>query len=189
MSSRLVRLLVLSALLFLAPSLVHAQATLAGVVRDASGGAVPGVTVEASSPVLIEKVRTAITDSTGQYRIVDLRPGVYTVTFTLQGFSTIRREGVELSGVAVRTVDADLKVGQVAEAIVVTSEAPTVDTQSVRRESVIDNSIINSLPVSRGYGDVTLAVPTLQGGPLNASVNSLSVIPNFFTTHGGRGNE
>jgi hypothetical protein len=189
MSSRLVRPFVFSALLLLAPSLVYAQATLAGVVRDSSGGALPGVTVEAASPVLIEKVRTAITDNTGQYRIVDLRPGVYTVTFTLQGFSTVRREEIDLAGVAVRTVDADLKVGAVTEAIVVTGETPTVDTQSVRRESVIDNSIINSLPVARGYGDVTLAVPTLQGGPLNSSVNSLSVLPNFFTTHGGRGNE
>jgi hypothetical protein len=175
--------------LTLAPSLALAQATLAGVVRDSSGAAVPGVTVEASSPVLIEKVRTAVTDATGQYRIVDLLPGTYTVTFTLSGFGTVRREGVELSGVAVRSVDADLKVGNVQEQVVVTGETPTVDVQSVRREAVVDNEILNSLPVARGYGDVTLAIPTLQGGPLNSSVNSLSVLPNFFTIHGGRGNE
>ena len=189
MSHRLVVALATFAALALAPSLAHAQATLAGVVRDASGAAVPGVTVEASSPALIEKVRTAVTDNSGQYRIVDLIPGTYTVTFTLSGFAAVRREGVELSGVAVRSVDADLKVGNVTEAIVVTGETPTVDVQSVRREAVIDNAIINSLPVARGYGDVTLAIPTLQGGPLNSSVNSLSVLPNFFTIHGGRGNE
>src|SRR5690242_21645242 len=82
----------------LAPAVVFAQAQITGVVRDASGAVLPGVTVEAASDVLIEKVRTASTDSSGQYRVVDLRPGVYTVTFTLPGFSTVRREGIELSG-------------------------------------------------------------------------------------------
>jgi len=83
--------------LILLPSSVYAQAAIAGVVRDASGGVLPGVTVEASSPALIEKVRTAVSDGTGQYRIEDLRPGIYTVNFTLTGFSAFRREGVELT--------------------------------------------------------------------------------------------
>src|ERR1051325_11463591 len=83
--------------LFLAPA-AFAQGTLAGVVRDSSGAVLPGVTVEAASPALIEKARTAVTDSSGQYRIADLRGGAYTVTFTLSGFSTVKREEVRLSG-------------------------------------------------------------------------------------------
>src|SRR5436305_406137 len=80
------------------PAAVYAQASITGVVRDTSGAVLPGVTVEASSPVLIEKSRSVVTDGTGQYRIVDLRPGAYTVTFTLSGFSTVKRQGVELTG-------------------------------------------------------------------------------------------
>lgn len=127
-------LLVLALALFL-PSTTYAQTTFAaitGVVKDDSGGVLPGVTVEATSPTLIEKVRTVITDDTGQYRIVDLRPGVYAVTFTLPGFSTVKREGVELTGSFVATVNADLKVGALEETITVTGETPVVDVQSVK---------------------------------------------------------
>ena len=85
---------------------------------------IPGVTVEAASPALIEKVRTAVTDGSGQYRIVDLRGGAYTVTFTLQGFTTVRREGVQLTGEAIVTVNAEMRVGALAETITVTGEAP-----------------------------------------------------------------
>ena len=90
---------------------VYAQASIAGVVRDTSGAVLPGVTVEAASPALIEKVRSVVTDGTGQYQIVDLRPGTYTVTFTLPGFSTVKREGIELTGSFTATVNADLRVG------------------------------------------------------------------------------
>ena len=86
------------ALLVVVPSAAFAQASITGVVKDTSGAVLPGVTVEASSPVLIEKVRTAVADGTGQYRIIDLRPGTYSVTFTLTGFSTVKREGIELTG-------------------------------------------------------------------------------------------
>jgi hypothetical protein len=177
------------AVLFLLPSSGFAQATLAGVVRDPSGAVLPGVTVEASSPALIEKVRVAVTDTAGQYQIVDLRPGTYAVSYSLQGFATSRREAVQVTGAGVITVDVELRVGNVTETVSVTGETPTVDVQSTLRQSVLDNRLVNDLPVSRGYGDVMLAIPTLQGGPLNASVNALSVLPNFFTTHGGRGNE
>ena len=98
-------------LAILVPSVVYAQASIAGVVKDASGAVLPGVTVEAASPVLIEKVRSASTDGSGQYRIVDLRPGTYAVTFSLTGFSSVKREGVELTGTFVATINADLKVG------------------------------------------------------------------------------
>src|SRR5690349_3776079 len=92
------------------PAVAAAQATIAGTVHDSSGAVLPGVTVEASSPALIEKARSVVTDSTGQYQIVDLRPGTYTVTFTLQGFSTVKREGIELTGTFTAAINADLKV-------------------------------------------------------------------------------
>src|SRR6185295_609740 len=97
--------------LLLLPATVFAQATLTGTVHDASGGVLPGVTVEASSPALIEKVKTAVTDGTGQYRIIDLRPGTYMLTFTLPGFNTIKRENIELSGTQVATIPMEMKVG------------------------------------------------------------------------------
>src|SRR5687768_11391131 len=118
----------------LLPSLAGAQATLAGTVSDASGAVLPGVTVEITSPVLIEKVRTAVTDNTGQYRITELRPGTYGMTFTLPGFTVVKRDGVTVSGLAVITIDAALRVGGVQETITVTGETPIVDVQSTRRQ-------------------------------------------------------
>ena len=93
----------------------------------------PGVTVEAASPALIEKVRSVVTDGTGQFRIVDLRPGTYTVTFTLQGFATVKREGIELAGSFNATVNAELRVGEVTETVTVTGESPIVDVQNATR--------------------------------------------------------
>ena len=91
-----IRVLVLGAVGLILPAAAFAQATIAGVVRDSSGAVLPGVTVEATSPALTEKVRTVVTDGEGAYRIVDLRPGTYTVTFTLPGFNTVKRDGVEI---------------------------------------------------------------------------------------------
>src|SRR6188474_1820168 len=99
------------AFLTFVPALAHAQATVSGTVRDQSGAVLPGVTVEAASPVLIEKVRSAVTDANGQYRVEDLRPGTYTVTFRLSGFSAVQRPGIELTGSFVAKIDADMKVG------------------------------------------------------------------------------
>src|ERR1044071_6951367 len=104
------------------PVAAHAQAVIAGTIKDASGAVLPGVSVEASSPALIEKVRTAVSDGTGQYRIEDLRPGTYKVTFTLQGFSTFQREGIELTGSFTATVNADMRVGALQETVTVTGE-------------------------------------------------------------------
>src|SRR5437868_8156046 len=95
--------------LLLLPALAQAQASLAGIVKDTSGAVLPGVTVEASSPALIEKVRTVVTDTTGQYKIVDLRPGTYAVTFSLTGFSVVKREAIELGGSGTVTINADMK--------------------------------------------------------------------------------
>src|SRR2546422_4243058 len=91
--------------LLLLPSAAYAQAAITGVVKDASGAVLPGVTVEAASPVLIEKVRSVVSDATGQYRIVNLLPGTYSVTFLLPGFSTMKREGIELTGSFVASVN------------------------------------------------------------------------------------
>src|SRR5882757_5061473 len=95
----------------LLPTAVFAQAGLAGNVKDASGAVLPGVTVEAASPALIEKTRSVVTDGTGQYKIENLRPGTYSVTFTLPGFNTVKRDGVELTGSFVASINSEMKVG------------------------------------------------------------------------------
>src|SRR5207247_7947879 len=132
---RLTHVLLVVAGFVMIPAAAHAQGSITGVVKDTSGAVLPGVAVEAASDVLIEKVRTAVTDGNGQYRIIDLRPGTYTVTFTLTGFSAVKREGIELSGSFVASVNAELKVGGVQETITVTGETPIVDVQSVRRQN------------------------------------------------------
>ena len=122
--------------LVFAPAASAQQASgIAGVVRDTSGGVLPGVTVEAASPALIEKVRTAVTDGEGRYNIVDLRPGTYTVTFTLPASARCKREGIELTAGFTAAVNADLQVGALEETITVSGEAPLVDTQNVRRQT------------------------------------------------------
>src|SRR5262245_44828938 len=160
------RILLLICLTILPASLFAQQATITGVVKDGSGAVLPGVTVEASSEVLIEKVRTATTDGTGQYRIVDLRPGTYAVTFTLPGFSTVKREGVELSGSFVASINADLKVGGVTETITVTGETPIVDVQSVRRQTTLSNEILTTVPTARSWAATAILIPgiTIQAG-------------------------
>src|SRR6187431_3607919 len=114
-------------LLLLVPVAAEAQSAFAGVVRDTSGAVMPGVTVEAASPVLIEKVRSAVTDENGAYRIVDLRPGTYSLTFTLPGFSTFAREGVELQSNFTATINVELSVGTLQESVTVSGASPVVD--------------------------------------------------------------
>ena len=145
LSSR-VALSVMVAALF--PTLAGAQNTagIAGVVRDASGSVLPGVTVEAASPVLIEKVRSVVTDDTGQYRVVDLRPGTYSVTFSLPGFSTVRREGLTLSAGITLPINAELAVGAVQETLTVSGTTPVVDVQNTRRQDVIGREMLEALP-------------------------------------------
>src|SRR5688500_12638768 len=126
----LTRSLFVAAYMAMVPSVALAQATLAGVVRDASGAVLPGVSVEATSSVLIEKVRAAVTDGNGQYQIVNLLPGSYDLTFSLGGFSAVKREAVAVSGSGVITISVDMRVGDVAETIAVSGESPIVDVQS-----------------------------------------------------------
>src|SRR5215470_12717001 len=125
----------------------HASAqTIAGVVKDDSGAVLPGVAVEVSSPALIERTRTAFTDGAGQYKVVSLSPGVYTVTFTLTGFSVVRREGIELSTDFTANVNAELKVGALEETITVSGTSPLVDVQSVSTQRVVTRNVIDALP-------------------------------------------
>ena len=129
-------------LLLVGASAVHAQSAIAGVVRDTSGAVIPGVTVEAASPVLIERVRSAITDAQGQYKIVDLRPGTYSVTFTLTGFSTVKREGIELPANFTAPVNADLKVGALEETVTVSGASPVVDVQQAVTTQVLPQTLL-----------------------------------------------
>jgi hypothetical protein len=168
-----------SAVVICLPAAAFAQGTIAGTVKDASGAVLPGVTVEASSPALIEQVRSVITDGTGQYRIVDLRPGPYVVTFTLPGFSTVRREGIELTGSFVAAVDAEMRVGALSETITVTGETPTVDVQSVTRQRVMDTEVIESIPTGRNTFALGVLVPGViaqnAGGTLVQDVGSARI--------------
>src|SRR5215831_12718813 len=146
----------LSALMVLAGAPVHAQerASIIGTVTDSSGAVLPGVTVEAASPALIERSRTAVSDGSGRYAIIDLRPGTYTVTFELQGFNKVVREGIILEGAFAAQVNAALSVGTVEETVTVTGASPVVDVQSTQNQSVLNRQALDVLPASR----------TMQGG-------------------------
>src|SRR5438034_5275930 len=144
--SRFIRLAILIfAGVVLVPTLARAQGSIAGTVKDTSGAVLPGVTVEAASPVLIEKTRTAVTDGSGQYRIIDLRPGIYTVTFTLAGFATIIREGVDLPATFTANIDASLRVGSLEESITVSGSSPVVDVQSATQQQVLSRELLEAV--------------------------------------------
>jgi len=187
MMQRLLWVLLLASVA-LTPATAFAQASIVGTVRDASGAVLPGVTVEASSPALIERTRSVITNGVGQYSIQDLRPGTYTVTFTLQGFTPVKRDGIELTGSFIATVNADLRVGGVAETITVSGEAPVVDVTSARTEQTIDGKTVAEIPTSRLYSSFTQLVPALnvQGNDVGGSQGNVFSV---FQIHGGRRNE
>jgi|SoiMethySBSTD1v2_1073268.scaffolds.fasta_scaffold00056_40 carboxypeptidase family protein len=172
------------------PAAAFAQASITGVVKDTSGAVLPGVTVEASSPAIIEKVRTAVTDGSGQYRITELRPGAYVVTFTLPGFNTVKRDGINLTGAFTASVDAELRVGALEETITVTGEAPIVDVQSTTRQRVMDSEAISTLPTGRNMFSLGVLVPgvTLStGGLANQDVGgALGPETRALAAHGGR---
>ena len=177
-------------LLILLPSVAFAQASIAGVARDTSMSVLPGVTVEVTSPALIEKVRTATTDGTGQYRIENLRPGVYAVTFSLPGFSTVKREGIELSGSFAASVSAELKVGAVAETITVSAEVPIVDVQSGNKQSVLRQDVLNGIPTGRTQFTAATLIPGMN--LTNQDVGGTNVINTTggsMTIHGSNGND
>ncbi|MEP7304673.1 MAG: carboxypeptidase regulatory-like domain-containing protein [Acidobacteriota bacterium] len=158
---------------------------IAGVVKDTSGAVLPGVTVEASSPALIEKVRTAVTDGSGQYKIVGLVPGVYAVSFTLTGFTTVRRERVELTASFTATVNADLRVGSLQETITVTGETPTVDVQNVVQQRVMTRDIISAVPAGmRSAAQLAVLIPGVTTN--NQDVGGTAFSASAIAIHGSR---
>lgn len=186
----------LAVAVLLVASMASAQTiggSIAGVVRDTSGAVMPGVTIEAASPALIEGVRSAVTDGQGQYRIPELRPGLYTVTFTLPGFSVVRREGLELTTGFTATVNADLRVGGLEETITVAGASPVVDIQNIRTQNVFSRELLDTLPVNRsvaGFATLTLGAslpPTSQNVGGNQSETSSG--GSTFSIHGGRGDD
>src|SRR5262249_6115670 len=152
----------------------------------ASGAVLPGVTVEAASPVLIERSISAVTDSAGLYRINDLRPGTYTLTCALTGFITVKRDNIEITGSITLTIPIELKVGQIQETVLVSAASPVVDLQNTKRETTLASSVIDRLPVTRAYGALLNAMPGVT-----VDNNGLAATPTmtFFTAHGGNTNE
>jgi hypothetical protein len=159
--------LMLSSVLGLPHTAIAQQASgIAGLVKDTSGAVLPGVTVEAASPVLIEKVRSVVTDADGRYSIVDLRPGSYSVTFTLPGFRTLKRDGIDLGAGFTATVNGDLEVGSLEETITVSGAAPLVDTQNARQQTVVPKDLLETLPTSQmSMGTLANLTPGMNGNP------------------------
>jgi hypothetical protein len=174
--------------LLLVPTLAAAQGlgTIAGSVKDASGAVLPGVTVEVASPALIEKTRTAVTNESGQYTVVSLPPGTYSVTFTLPGFSTTKRDAIEMLANFTAQINAEMKVGGVAETVEVTAVSPLVDTQSSAVARAVTKDIIKEIPtggtmyqlaammvgVNMGGGAATVDVGGASGSPVQAQLSA-----------------
>src|SRR5438034_9271023 len=178
-------LVVAIACLLFRPTAADAQSAFSGVVKDASGAVLPGVTVEAASPVLIEKVRTVVSDGEGRYTIVDLRPGTYTVTFTLPGFNALKREGIELPGNVTLTLNGELRVGGVQESITVTSAAPIVDVQNTQRTHVFNRELLDALPTARNYSGLAALMPGVRMTNTDVGGNQ-QMEQIYMVTHGSR---
>src|SRR5438309_139163 len=189
MSVRRSARLVLAAALLLLPAAAWAQATgnIAGVVKDTSGAVMPGVTAEAASPALIEKVRAAVTDAQGQYKIVELTPGVYTVTFSLAGFATLRREGVELTANFTAPVNVEMHVGQLEEMVTVAGASPLVDVQNVVQQKVLTRDLLDAVPTNKSLLGFAAFVPAIivpiTAQDVGGSKGEFSV---RMTVHGGK---
>jgi Carboxypeptidase regulatory-like domain len=178
--------LVILAWIVSVPGSAFAQAAIAGSVKDPSGAAIAGVRVEASSPALIEKSRSAVTDGAGRYRIEDLRPGTYAVRFALHGWSPVQHEGVELTGSFTATVDAQLAVGPLTETITVTREIPVVDVHTAKHETTLTGEVVRMLPTVRSYNALLMLVP---GVVTNVNDVVTGTATTSFPIHGGRTNE
>ena len=171
----------------LVPAAAFAQASIAGVARDSSGAVLPGVTVEAASAALIEKVRSVVTDGTGQFKIVDLRPGTYSVTFTLPGFNTFKRDGIDLAGTFTATVNADMRVGALEETVTVTGQASVVDVQSVTQQVTMGKEVLDAIPTGRSQHNFANLIPGMNGPLDYGGTNNLNL--NTITVHGSRADD
>jgi len=170
----------------------RAQGTgaIAGVVKDSSGAVLPGVTVEASSPVLIEKIRTSVTDDQGQYKIVDLLPGVYTVTFTMTGFSTVKREGIELTSNFTANIGAEMRVGQLEETVTVSGQSPVVDVQNAVQQKIVTREILFALPINKELGGYAAITPGAIIAATQQDVGgNKDPISQYITIHGSKTND
>src|SRR5437867_5441384 len=185
-----VRVVVVSGWMVFLPATAWTQAetgSIAGVVRDTSGAVMPGVTVEAASPALIERVRASATDNQGLYRLVDLRPGLYTVTFTLPGFSTLKREGIELTSGFTANVNAELNVGALGETITVSEATPIVDTQNIQTQITISQTTLDALPTTKRLSQLITLIPSASAGGTNFhDVGGVGSDRGFFGVHGQR---
>ena len=181
--SRIAMLFVAALATLALPATARAQSAFAGVVKDATGAVLPGVTVEASSPALIEKVRSVTTDANGAYKIENLRPGTYTLTFNLPGFSSVKKDAIELQSNFTSTINADLKVGAMEETVTVSGESPVVDVQSNAKAQVLSRDVLDAVPsahtiqsVGQLVVGVTLTAPDVGG--------SQAMQQTYFTVHG-----
>jgi len=165
-----------------------AQSAISGVIKDASGAVLPGVTVTASSPALIEKSKTTVSDGSGQYRIVDLRPGTYEVTFELTGFQTSRREGVALEANFTATLNAEMKVGAVEETITVSGDSPLVDTQTTTKREVLSRDLLDALPTGRSFQGIGATLPALSMGRFDVA-GSNAMQQGVLVVYGGTGTD
>ena len=171
------------------PAMALAQeASLAGTVTDTTGSVLPGVTVEAASPALIEKSRVAATDGSGRYRIINLPPGAYVVRFVLPGFTVVERQGIELSGSFAATVNAELAVGSLEDTITVTGESPIIDAQNVAQQRVMNREILDLIPVGRTAHDVGILLPgvTMAQGATDVGGTGTPAITYSLASHGSR---
>jgi hypothetical protein len=148
-------------------TLAQAQSVITGVVKDDSGAVLPGVTVELSSPVLIEQKRTASTEGNGQYHIGDLRPGAYTLVFSLSGFETVRRVDIQLPSDFTATIDGVLRVGAIEESVTVSGASPVVDVKNTARTQVVTRETLDALPTGRSYQAFAALVPSVRMNSLD----------------------
>lgn len=149
-------------LMLCVPTSSWAQSAIAGLVTDHSGSVLPGVTVEASSPALIEKVRSVVSDGSGRYSIVDLRPGEYTISFALEGFTTVRRSGVSVSSNVNVPINAVMEIGAIEESITVSGVTPVVDVQTNARREVLSRDTLDGLPTARNMQQIGALIPGLK---------------------------
>jgi hypothetical protein len=173
-------------LLAFVPTSARAQSRITGVVKDATGAVLPGVSVEASSSALIEKTRTVVTDGQGAYDIVDLRPGRYSVTFTLSGFTTVKRDGIDLPASFSATVNAEMRVGQVEETLTVTGAAPLVDVHEAARAQTVGQAELATLPIlNRDPSGYIATIPGVTG----VNLGGLGFTQKGTSIHGSNGQE
>jgi hypothetical protein len=172
--------------LLLVPNLAFAQSAIAGIVKDTSGAVLPGVTVEAASPALIEKTRAVVTDGSGAYKILDLRPGVYSITFSLQGFSTLVRPGIELAANFTAPMNAEMKVGGLEETLTVIGGSPVVDVQSASRRDSLARDVIDALPTGRNFQTAGAVIPSVTMGKFDVGGNSAMQTGNVLMAAGSQ---